>query len=108
MKNTRCLKCKRLGHVNTDKSCPLYGKSRLDEENADLFEEYDRKASLVEASNSVQVKSEPVEQKEATFTKQEEACEVTLDMLRSLGKKEKKAILKRLIKLEKKLKKSRN
>ena len=26
-KNIRCLKCKRFGHSNTDKSCPLYGKS---------------------------------------------------------------------------------
>jgi hypothetical protein len=103
------LKCKRLGHVNTDKSCPLYGKSRLDEDNADLFNEYDRKASLAEissSSNVMTVKSEPTVYQEVSV-KREVDEEVTLDMLRTLGKKEKKAILKRLLRLEKKAKKSK-
>ena len=34
-RHLKCLKCKKWGHVNTDKACPLYGKSRLDVDNED-------------------------------------------------------------------------
>ncbi|CAF0987591.1 unnamed protein product [Adineta steineri] len=35
VRNVHCLKCKKWGHVNTDKICSLYGKSRLMEGETD-------------------------------------------------------------------------
>ena len=101
-KNTRCLKCKRLGHANTDKSCPLYGKSRLDAD-ADLFDELDKKA---EAENAKpKIKEEPIHSSyNQSYLVENNSLEfqINLDMLRALTKKEKKRILKRLKRLESK------
>jgi CBF1 interacting corepressor len=105
-KNIRCLKCKRIGHANTDKSCPLYGKSRLDVE--DTLDEDSVKLTLQEPefkqpnqpiieSNNLNTSNDKVEEKDD---------DLTLDMLRNLSKKEKKVLLKRLKRLTKKIKKS--
>jgi DNA-directed RNA polymerase specialized sigma24 family protein len=74
----------------------------LDDDSTELFEEIDRKASLAESTKKPEIKSEPTEYEEARQEVKEEAVEITLDMLRTLSKKEKKAILKRLLRLEKK------
>ena len=88
------MKCKRFGHVNTDKSCTLYGKSRLDEENAGLFTELDKKVFDEPMGAKMKIKSEPFAEepdKKEDFRENEEE-EVTLDMLQMLSKKEKKSL----------------
>ncbi|CAF0813946.1 unnamed protein product [Brachionus calyciflorus] len=101
--NQRCLKCKRLGHVITDKVCPLYGKSRLDVEDGETPE--------LAPEPLIEVKQEPketvLESTKENVPVESDETEITLDMLRALPKKEKKVLLKRLKKLEKKLKKKR-
>jgi CBF1 interacting corepressor len=107
-KNIRCLKCKRIGHANTDKSCPLYGKSRLDVE--DTLDEESVKLTLQEPDfkppKPVESNNLNSSKEESLIANEEKDDDLTLDMLRNLSKKEKKVLLKRLKRLTKKIKKS--
>ena len=115
VKNVKCMKCKGWGHVITDKSCPLYGKSRLDVDSAD-YKPIDShvlaksmadsdglifKSSLLPMSSkdlaSVNANIEELDNEE----KQVIIDNITLEDLRNLSKRDKKFFLERLERLTK-------
>ena len=81
--------------------CALYGRSKLDTEGA-LAESSGNESDEQENSN-LKIKSEPIDgDATAGPSSTNNDDSVTLDLLKSFSKKEKKLLLKRLIHLERK------
>jgi len=128
-RKTQCMKCRRFGHANTDKVCPLYGRSRLDVDvtlDAEAIAQQSTKSTLhikqeaVDADNDQETATAAAAAATTTTTTQtksakgvektkneaEEDDGLSLDMLRNLPRKQKKHLLKRLRKLAKKITRS--
>ncbi|KAK4875969.1 hypothetical protein RN001_012391 [Aquatica leii] len=111
VRNVRCIKCHKWGHINTDKECPMYSLSMSAARSLEAAPIMDQK-SLVQ-----QMLDDGLALKKQHYNISETAKHNLLiedddqndeaKFIQSLTKKQKKALLKKLEKIEKKSKKEK-
>jgi len=104
VRNVRCIKCHKWGHINTDKECPMYSLSMSAArslESSSIMDENSLVAQMLE--DGLALKKQHVNSVEANkhlLVSEDEEDNDETKFLKSLTKKQKKALLKKLEKIE--------
>jgi len=107
----KCIKCGKFGHMNTDKRCPLYGKAvdydapvqNIDQER--LIQEMKAEGLAMRWSAWDMNKATNNAQHQLVEEERQKPAVDRAELLKNMSKDEKKALLKKLEKMEKKKKK---
>ncbi|VDL19906.1 unnamed protein product [Hymenolepis diminuta] len=116
VRNVRCMRCKQWGHLNTDRICPLYGKSFTQEpakeghlRSLDNAKTHLRKEGLAfkksaESSglNEVVYKAKRAVSNNKDIDPEAMEHELTVEFLKSLSERQREKLLKKLSKLSSK------